>query len=260
MPEQNGTTNGQTFVTAFARGLSVIQAFGPESPRMTLAEVATRTGLDRAVARRLLLTLVDLGLAAVVNERKFELTPRILSLGFSYFSSIGFDRSLQPYLDQLSRLVGETISVSVLDGEDVLFLARSDAAGRRMVYLAKLEDRIPAYLSSSGRLLLSDLSDAELSAYLHRIERRAYTANTITDPDQLMAVIREAGRNNYAVIDQELEDGILGASVILRDRRGNAVAALNMSSHVGRLDKARLVREFIPILQDWAPRFVDLLL
>ena len=148
------TPEGRDFVTAFARGLAVIEAFGPENRTMTLAEVAARTGVDRAVARRLLLTLVELGFAHV-HQRRFALTTRVLRLAYSFLSSAGIGASLQPYLDELARTVGETVSLAVLDEAEAVFVARSDIPGRRLAYVVTTGMRLPAFSSASGRVLLA---------------------------------------------------------------------------------------------------------
>ena len=149
----------QTFVTAFARGLAVIEAFGPGNKSMTLAEVAARIGVDRAVTRRLLLTLVELGYATQTG-RQFELTTGILKLGYSYLSAAGLGSILQPHLDELSQEIEETVSVSVLEGAEVTFVARAEMPGRRMAYVVTMGMRLPAFSSASGRVLLAAKKEA----------------------------------------------------------------------------------------------------
>ena len=247
------------FVTAFARGLAVIEAFGPEARRMSVADVAARTGLDRAVTRRLLLTLAELGFVTV-EGKQFELTPRILRLGYSYLAAIGLDRILQPYLDELSRAIAETVSVSVLDADEVVFVARSDIGGRRMSYNVTTGMRLPAFASASGRVLLSTLPDAQVAGVLQKSNVRAHTPHTVTDRKELLRIVQKVRRDGYAINEQETEEGLLGASVLLRSRSGRAVASLNCSSHVSRMKKNMLVRDLIPRLQEFAGRISGVLL
>lgn len=165
----------RNYVTGFARGLAVIEAFGPENRTMTLARIAERTGLDRAVARRLLLTLVDLGFAHV-HERRFELTTRVLRLAYSFLSSAGLGSSLQPFLDDLARSIGETVSLAVLDEAEVVFIARSDIPGRRLSYVVMTGMRLPAFTAASGRVLLAHKPCANVERLLARTKSSATRA------------------------------------------------------------------------------------
>jgi IclR family pca regulon transcriptional regulator len=249
----------QTFVTAFARGLSVIEAFGPDHGSMTVAEVAQRIGRDRAVTRRLLLTLTELGFARM-NGKQFELTPKILRLGYSYLASVGLDTKLKPYLDELSRSIGETVSVSMLEGIEVIFVARSEIPGRRVAFVVSMGLRLPAFTAASGRVLLSAKPDAEVDALLKgtKIEKR--TPHTVTGGRELLRIIRQVRTDGYAINREELEEGLVGVSVPLRNRGGTVIAALNTSLNALRNTNERLVYEIVPKLGEAARHMSDLLI
>jgi len=259
MAARPGTRRSATFVTAFARGLQVIATFGPDAERMTVAEAAAKARLDRAVTRRLLLTLADLGYAAT-DGKQFELTSQVLRLGFSYLAAMGLDVRLQPQLDALSREIQESVSVSMLDGNDVVFVARSDAAGRQIASSVKIGTRLPAFTSASGRMLLSMQPDEQVLALLRVAKINAMTRHTIVDRRALLEAVQKARKDGYAINDQETEEGLLGAAVLLRNRSGRAVASLNANSHSARMKRLHLSREIVPKMQACANRLSSLLL
>lgn len=249
----------QTFVTAFARGLGLIEAFGPDCRSMTVAEAAERVGLDRAVTRRLLRTLVDLGFARL-NGKQFELTSKVLKLGYSYLASVGLDASLKPYLDELSQTIGETVSVSVLDGADVVFVARADVPSRRLAYVVAMGMRLPAFSSASGRVLLAGQSDAHVQSLLAATTIRKLTRRTVTNPRELLRLIAKARRDGFGLNVEELEDGLIGLSVPLRNRAGVIVASLNANANTQRTTKERLLGRILPRLTGAASRMSEVLL
>jgi len=236
------------FVTAFARGLAVIEAFGPENRTMTVAEVAAQTGLDRAVARRLLLTLVDLGFAHV-HQRRFELTTRVLRLAYSFLSSAGIGASLQPYLDELARAVGETVSLAVLDEAEVVFVARSDIPGRRLAYVVTTGMRLPAFSSASGRVLLADRPPGIVAQLLARTKITRLTRHTVMSRRDIANLIDQARRDGHSINRQEIEEDLVSASVPVTNRAGLVVAALNVSTSTSRFTEPRMKKELLPKLK-----------
>jgi IclR family pca regulon transcriptional regulator len=251
-------SQSQTFVTAFARGLSVIEAFGPGHAAMTVADVARRAGLDRAVTRRLLLTLVELGYARL-SRKRYELTPRVLRVGYSFIASAGLGGILKPYLDALSAEIGETVSVSVLDGSDVVFIARSERPGRRMAYVVTMGMRLPALTAAAGRVLLAQRCDGDVEALIRTTPVQPLTPHTVTDATAIMAAIRQARRDGYAVNREELEDGVVGIAVPLRGRSGVVVASLNASCSAPRATHERLGGEVVPKLTAAAARMAEVI-
>lgn len=218
------------YVQSLARGLAVIGAFDAEHSRMTLSEVARRTGLSRAAARRFLLTLEHLGYVRS-DGRDFALTPQVMRLGFAYLSSQTLPDIAQPHLQELSERLQESTSVAVLDGDEIMYVARR--ATRRIMNVAiRVGTRFPAYATSMGRVLLSGLSDAALEEYLTRVPLTRITPTTVVDPTQVRAAILAVREQGYAVVDQELELGLRSLAVPIRDANAGIVAAANVSTSV----------------------------
>lgn len=235
-------------VEGFARGLKVIEAFGSGSRRLTVSEVARRADVDRAVSRRLLHTLVSLGYAET-DGKKFELTSRILKLGFSYLSSLDFGGRVQPFLDELSRSVMESVSITVRQGDQVVYVARSDASDRRLTFEATTGQVLPALYSASGRVLLSQLPDDEIRDLIAAKPLERFTDKTIVDPNRLFDVIMDAREVGWAIVEEELEPGLIAMSTLIRSRSGAVIGGLNISSHKSRTDYAQMREEILPALQ-----------
>lgn len=243
---------GGDFVSGFAKGLSVIGAFGEDAPRLSITDVARRTGLDRASARRLLLTLVQLGYATH-DGKYFELTHRILRLGQSYLSTTPLSAILQPYLERLCETGGQSCSAAVLDEAEIVYIAR---ASRRRVMSINLGpgSRLPAYCSSMGRVLLASLPEEEVRELLKGRPLRANTERTITDLERLLEELRRVRSQGYALVDQELEMGLCSIAVPLRNRTDRIVAALNIGAPAASVTPAQLVEQYLPMLKDVAER------
>lgn len=219
---------GDQFVQSLARGLEVIVAFDADHPEMTLAQVAQRTGYSRATARRFLHTLVELGYMRT-DGKSFALTPQVLGLGTAYLSGLGLPQIAQPHLEALSARVGESTSVAVLDGTDIVYVAR--VATRRIMSVGiAVGTRFPAYATSMGRVLLAALDDAALDAVLERTDLRPLTPRTIHQPAELRRELERVRAQGWALVDQELERGLTSMAAPILDGRGTAVAALNVSA------------------------------
>lgn len=240
------------YVQSLERGLSVITAFGPDSPQMTLSDVARAAALTRAAARRFLLTLVDLGYVRT-DGKLFELTPRVLDLGYAYLSSISLPGVAEPHLEHLVAETHESSSMSVLDGRDIVYVARVPTS-RIMTVAINVGTRFPAYATSMGRVLLAGLPEDKLEAYLAGVHLDQLTERTVTSAEDLRAVLDEVRREGYALVDQELEAGLRSLAVPVRDKRGRVIAAVNISSHVSRLSREKATREFLPLLLEAAER------
>ena len=238
------------FVQSLARGLTVIRAFDAEHRELGLSEVARISGLTRAAARRFLLTLGALGYVQFQNGR-FSLTPRVLELGYSYLSSLTLPEVAQPHMETLVARVNESSSISVLDGTDVVYVARVPTR-RIMSITLSVGTRLPAYATSMGRVLLSALPDEELRERLDRMELRALSSRTITDRARLVAALERARSQGWAAVDQELEEGLRSLAVPIRDSSGAVVAALNVSVHASRGTIASMRRDFLPLAQEAA--------
>lgn len=242
------------FVQSLDRGLAVIRCFSSEHPSLTLSEVAERTGLTRAAARRFLLTLQELGYVGS-SGRQFSLRPRVLALGYAYLSSFSVAQIAQPHLEDLAEVLHESCSVSVLDGDDLVYVARA-SANRIMTIALTVGTRLPAYPTSMGRVLLAHLPEPELDAYLHRSTLRKLTEHTVTSENELRAILAEVRARGWAAVDQELEAGVRSIAVPIRDGSRKVVAAINASAHAARVPMRTLEKQFLPQIQE-AARQID---
>lgn len=234
------------FVQSLDRGLAVIRAFGPDRERLSLSEVARATGLTRAAARRFLLTLVKLGYVRS-DGREFSLRPRVLELGYAYLSGLALPEVAEPHLEELSEKLHESSSISVLDGHHIVYVARV-ATKRIMTVAISVGTRFPAYAASMGRVLLAGLSPDELDKYLTEATFEPFTSQTVVDPDELRAIIDAAGRQGYAIVDQELEEGLRAIAAPIRDSSGAVTAAINVSAHASRYSTDDMKSRLLPPL------------
>jgi IclR family pca regulon transcriptional regulator len=234
------------FVQSLSRGLAVIRAFDAEHPDLTLSDVARATGLTRAAARRFLLTLADLGYVAT-DGRRFSLTPRVLELGYAYLSSLTFAEVAEPHLERLVAEVHESSSMCVLDGDDIVYVARVPTS-RIMTVSISVGTRFPAYATSMGRVLLAALPERDLETYLVRAHIQRLTSRTITDPAALRAELVRVRARGWALVDQELEDGLRSIAAPIRDRTGRVLAAVNLSAHASRTSLESMRRDLLPKL------------
>ena len=233
-------------VRSLARGLSVIRAFDGDHPSQTLSQVAQAAGLTRAAARRFLLTLADLGYVATDGSR-FWLTPRVLELGYAYLSSLTLPEVAQPHLERLAAKVQESTSVSVLDGDDVVYVARV-ATSRIMAVSITVGTRFPAYATSMGRVLLAGIDAAEMAARFARLEPEPLTPRTLTDASALREEVERAREQGHAIVDQELELGLRSIATPIHDHAGRVIAAVNVSTHTSRATLDAMRRELLPPL------------
>ena len=245
----SGTARDGAFVQSLERGLLVIRALAAPQPQ-ALSEVARATGLSRAAARRFLLTLEDLGYVRQTRGR-FTLTPRVLELGYAYLSSLTLPEVAQPHLERLVEQVHESSSVSVLDGDDVVYVARVPTR-RIMSVTISVGTRFPAYATSMGRVLLSGAPDEQVDATLSRADLRKLTGHTITSTDVLREAIWQVRRQGYAIVDQELEVGLRSIAVPIRDPAGAVIAAFNLSSQASRTTVVDMKRRLLPPLRETA--------
>lgn len=242
------TVGERDLMGGFAKGLRVIEAFGPERQRLSIAEAAEISGLDRATARRCLLTLAQLGYADY-DGKFFALTPKILRLGHAWLSATPLPTIVQPFLDSLSERLGHSASASVLDGTEIVYIAR--AAQKRVMSINLMPgSRLPAYSASMGRVLLASLGDAEVSEILAASSIRANTPRTRTDPQELMTEIRRVREQGYAVIDQELEMGLCSIAVPVINGRGRVVAAVNVGAPAAMLPAEALPGHCLDALRE----------
>ncbi|HTA65286.1 MAG TPA: IclR family transcriptional regulator C-terminal domain-containing protein [Xanthomonadaceae bacterium] len=245
-----GFVHGPDYVQSLARGLQVLRGFDAEHSNPTLADIAARTRLSRAAVRRLVLTLQHLGYLRA-EGRGYAITPRVLELGFGYLGSLNFTDTVQPMLESLALKVNRSCSMAVLDAQSIVYIARVPV--RRVMSAALgIGARLPAFVASMGRVLLSGLSDADLRTWLSQCETRKLTAHTVTDPRKLRRLVEDVRESQYAYVEQELELGLCSIAVPVHNKIGRIAAALNVSlpyhEHVAR----EATETMLPKLRDTA--------
>jgi IclR family transcriptional regulator, pca regulon regulatory protein len=231
---------------SLVRGIAVIQVFSRDHPALTLSEVARLTGMSRATARRILHTLEDLGHVRA-DGRLFSLTPRVLSLGWAYLSSLNLAEIAQPLMEELVEETKESCSASTLDLPDIVYVARVPTR-RIMTISLGVGTRLPAHATSMGRVLLADMPEDELERFLDGSPLEAFTDRTTTDPEELRTLLAKVREQGWALTDQELEIGLRSIAAPLRDANGNAIAALNVSVAASRVPTEELAEHFLPHL------------
>ena len=244
--DESAPRPGDDYVQSLARGLAVLRSFGAQAPAQTLTETAQRTGLTRAGARRLLLTLQQLGYVES-DGRQFRLTPQVLELGFAYLSAQPIWQLAQPAMEALGQSLGESCSAAVLDGDEIVYVLRVSA--RKIMALdLGVGSRLPAHCTSMGRVLLAGLPVDELPQKLAAMELKALTPHTLTNRDRLLGVITQVRAQGYSVVNEELEPGLISMAAPLVNRAGRVVAALNISGQSSRTPLAHMTEHFLPHL------------
>nr|WP_314607636.1 IclR family transcriptional regulator C-terminal domain-containing protein [uncultured Janthinobacterium sp.] len=246
MPIQTESPASRDLIAGLEKGLQVIVAFDQERSRLSIAEVAERTGLTRAAARRYLITLTHLGYMRHENKL-FSLTPAVLRLGQSYLHSARLPRVVQPLLYRLAYSLGEAASAGVLDHDQLVCVA-AVSAGQLVSATLQPGTRVPAYCTANGRMLLASLAPEQVDAFLTRAEPEQITEHTIVNKERLLQEINRARARGYALVDQELELGLRTIAVPLKNFRGEVVAAMNISVHAGRIPIEQMVERCLPAL------------
>jgi IclR family pca regulon transcriptional regulator len=235
------------FVLSLARGLAVIEAFQDQPDGATVADIARRTGWSRAAVRRLLITLQLLGYATHTGS-VYRLGTRILRLGFAFLSSQPLATLAAPVLEDLSAKIHESCSVSVLEGDEIVYLARS-ATKRVMSVNLSIGSRLPAWCTSMGRVLLAALPDEAVASLLAGVALQALTPRTLIDKGELLAEIARVRQQGYALVDEELEVGLRALAVPIVTRSGRTVAAMNTGVHAARISRQELLERLLPELR-----------
>lgn len=247
-----------SFMTSLARGLTVIEAFSGTRHHPTTAVLSAQTGLPRAAVHRCLYTLRRLGFVDSDDERHFYLRPSVLSLGYSYLYSTPLASATQPVLERISRLLHESCSIATLEGDSIVYVARSPVT-RIMSVDLRVGSRLPAFCTSMGRVLLASVSPEKLRAYVAQLTLTRYTDRTIASQEKLLRLLHVVERAGYAIVDQELEIGLRSIAVPLRDSSGTVVAALNASTHAQRVSTQDMQTRFLPALRATAEELCLLL-
>lgn len=235
-------------VASFAKGLDVIRSFGAEARRQTITDVATRTGMTRAGARRFLHTLVEAGYARS-DGKHFELTARVLELGNAYISGMSELETVRDILQDLTRELGESASAATLDGPDIIYVARSPARHRLLAIGIAVGTRLPAHATSMGQVLLAQLSQNEFDRFMKESKLEALTPCTLTSREAIRARLTQVRERGFALVSEELEVGVRSIAVAITGRPGNARLALNLSAQAGRVSEVEMIERFLPPLQ-----------
>ena len=235
-------------MTSLARGLAVIRGFAGDDRTLSIAQLSERTGLSRAAVRRCLYTLAKLGYVSVAGRHDYALQPKLLGLGQAYLASTPLVVTAQPHLDEVSETVGESCSLAILDGDDILYLARS-VSSRIISVTLNVGSRLPAYCTSIGHVLLAALPQEALSSYLSHVTLHSYTPQTIHSANALRKVLEDVRRNGYGIADQQMESGVRSIAVPVRDSRGQVVAGINVIVQTGRRTLREMKSACLPALE-----------
>lgn len=257
-PSSRPEEGHRDYVAALARGLAVIQAFTEGLPEMTLSEVAQATGMTPATARRALLTLQSLGYVGA-NGRRFLLLPKVLSLGAAYLSSMNLRDVVQPFLQEVADRFRDAVSLAILDGDSVVYLAHVPSS-RRIVFRASVGYRLPVHCTSLGLALLAHAPQAQQDALLAKAPFQKYTPMTLSEADQLRTALEQVREQGYALQESQLEIGVLSVAVPVRDASRRVIAAVNCSTESGRADTQNLLSERLPALREAAAMIESALL
>jgi IclR family transcriptional regulator, pca regulon regulatory protein len=244
-------TGDPNFMTSLARGLIVIQAFTQQSPQMTISQLSVKTGLSRAAVRRCLYTLTKLGFAGAEDGTRYSLRPRMLTLSHTYTASNTLSTAAQPILERMSAALRESFSVATLDGEDIVYIARTQVS-RVMAVDLHIGSRLPAYCTSMGRVLLAYLPTDQLEQYLTKAVLTPHTNRTITSVEKLRLALRNVRRTGYALVDQEYEVGLRSMAVPVYAHSGRVVATLNLSGNAPRLSVLEMHSRYLTHLRNAA--------
>ncbi|MEY9184404.1 IclR family pca regulon transcriptional regulator [Bradyrhizobium sp. USDA 326] len=246
--EEEKAREGSEFIETLDRGLRVIQSFGIDRRPMTLSDLSKSANLPRATVRRILMTLVRSGFV-VGDERLFSLTPRVLLLASAYLTSNQISSVMQPLMDEVAGKAKEVCSLAILDGEEVVFIARSSPA---RVFSTGLDIgyRLPAFCTSVGRVLLGRLANDELTRTVDGMKLAAQTQSTLVDKSAVIATIIADRTKGYSLVDQEAEEGFRSISVPIRRYDGAVIAAANIGAHVDRITTGEMIDRFLPLLKE----------
>lgn len=252
MKELNNSINSADFIQSLERGLQVIQVFSKEHPTLTVTEAAKLTSLSRPATRRILLTLENLGFATS-EDGHFSLTAKVLSLGYSYISSKNLWEMAQPHMQKLVTQTGESTSISVLDGSDIIYVVRIPTK-RIMTISLEVGSRLPAYATSMGQVLLAHLPTEELNHYFKTTDLQAWTKKTVIDETKLKERFAQIKKDGWAFIEQQLEEGLSSLAAPIRNYEGRVIAAINISSQANRIDNNIIEEELLPLLLETADK------
>jgi IclR family transcriptional regulator, pca regulon regulatory protein len=250
MTERRFDIDKKDLIEGLGKGLKIIEAFDDDHPRLTPSDAGALTGISRTAARRFLLSLCHFGYAAT-DGKHFWLAPRVLRLGQSYLGAARLPRLVQPFIQRVSMQSGETVNMSVLDGHEVVYVARSNPP--RYVSIGyQVGVRAPAHVVTPGTAILSTFDDTELDDWIAEHEFTSFTSHTVTDRATFRANVLAARALDYWITDQHLDLGLRGIAIALKDRRGACRGAIGMTLQVQAYDREPMVEKLLPLLRDAA--------
>lgn len=241
------TLSKRDWIAGLEKGLAILEAFDYNNPRMTPTQVASRTGITRTAARRHLLTLAHLGYVTG-DGKSFMLTPRVLKVGWSYFDSAPLPRVLHPFLQQITGALHESAYASVFDNWEQVCIARNGTT-RVMTTGFVLGSRVPAQVTAAGLLMLGVQPRDKVLEWLYTSNFPSFTPYTITDPDYLLGEIDKAKINGYALVDQQLQTGVRGIAVPIKNRHAELIGAIHISIPMAGETPKQVIERVLPILQ-----------
>jgi len=245
--------NNKDFLKTLDRGLAVIKSFDGDTPRMTLSQVAHKTSMSRASARRFLLTLENLGYVIKVDGG-FQLTARILEIGHQFLSNLNFIEVITPFMREVSRKLYKACSASILNDSDIVYVARIPSQHQILSVNLNIGSRLPAYCTSMGRILLGNLAEEELEMHLDNTDLNSYTPFTITDKQKLIGLIQLAKKEGYCIVNQELEENLCAIAVPVRNKDGTVLCAINVGMPVGQVKMKEIKATYLPALKEAAAK------
>jgi IclR family pca regulon transcriptional regulator len=244
VPGEAGRCSERDFVASLARGLAVIQAFTNQQRTMSIAKISQKTGIARAAVRRYLHTLASLGYVVSHDDCRFSLLPKVVTLGHAYLSATPLPTVAQQHLDVLAEEIGESCSLGVLDGVDIVYLARANSSSV-MSPRFNVGERLPAYCTSIGQVLLAQLTPAALDETLGQVRFVPYTKHTIASPEGLREYLERVREEGFAIADQQLEAGFRTIAVPVRNRAGQVVAGINVIVLAARISGSKLAARYL---------------
>jgi IclR family pca regulon transcriptional regulator len=245
--KSNKQDKPRDIVGSIAHGFNVIKAFDAEHSQLTLSQVAERTGMSRAGARRYLLTLVHLGYIQQ-HERLFRLSPKVLELGYAYLSSVQLSTIAQPYIESLRDQIGETTALAVLDDGFIVHIARANSS-KLIAPTLTIGRRFPAVYTSTGRVLIAMKSDREIDEIIRKSDLTPPTRLSLSSESEIRKALKKVKRNGYAIGNQENEIGVRSLAVPVSNKSGEVVAAIDILTNIATVTSQQLMRDFLPLLK-----------
>ncbi|MCP3740488.1 IclR family transcriptional regulator domain-containing protein [Rossellomorea sp. BNER] len=238
------------FVQSVAKGFEVLNAFNASSTHLTLGELAQKTGINKATVRRFALTLVDLGYLRLNHDNRFQLSPKVLNLGHDYLESLNLPDLGQPILETIATQLKESTNLAILDGSEVVYVSRVNAAERIVGANLRVGSRLPYYATSLGKALVAWIPEAERRNIWNQSKIEPFTEKTLITFGKFEENLAQCRSQGFAYGDGELEEGLRSIAMPIFNRKGETIAAMNISTHMLRTTKEKILDNYLPVLKD----------